>query len=72
MTRAPRRPRDPNQLAKLIVDISTGDAPAESAKVKAGREGGLRGGKGRMAALSPQERKALAKKAARARWKAKS
>lgn len=71
MATRPRRPRDPNQLAKLIVDISTGmtqDTP-ESAKVRAGRAGGLRGGKGRMASLNEKERKALAKKAARARWK---
>jgi hypothetical protein len=26
MTKSPKRPRDPNQLAKLITDIATGDA----------------------------------------------
>ena len=26
MAKHPKRPRDPNQLAKLIVDISTGEA----------------------------------------------
>jgi hypothetical protein len=25
----PKRPRDPNQLAKLIVDIATGQAPRD-------------------------------------------
>ena len=29
MTKHPRRSRDPNQLAKLIVDIATGDAPRD-------------------------------------------
>lgn len=28
----PKRPRDPNQLAKLIVDISTGELPNDSSK----------------------------------------
>ena len=26
MTQHPKRPRDPNQLAKLIVDLATGNA----------------------------------------------
>ncbi len=68
MTKAPKRPRDPNQLAKLIVDIATGDAedaPApDSAAVEAGREGG----KKRAANLSPERRSELAQKAAQARW----
>jgi hypothetical protein len=48
----PKRPRDPFQLAKLIGDISTGQAadPSESAKARGGRAGGLKGGKARMAA----------------------
>jgi hypothetical protein len=33
-----------------------------------GRRGGLKGGKARMEALTPKQRKALAKKAAEARW----
>lgn len=35
---------------------------------KGGKAAGGRGGKMRMAALTPQERKELARKAARARW----
>ncbi len=35
---------------------------------KIGRRGGLKGGKARMAALTPEERKQLARAAARARW----
>ena len=34
----------------------------------AGRLGGLKGGKARAEKLSPEERKAIAKKAAEARW----
>jgi len=30
MTDCPKRPRDPNQLAKLIVDIATGSKASET------------------------------------------
>ena len=36
--------------------------------VRAGRLGGLKGGKARAKALTPRKRKQIAKKAARARW----
>lgn len=66
----PKRPRDTNQLAKRIVDISVGDvSDVESKKAVAGRAGGLKGGKTRMDALTPEERSKLAKKAAGKRWK---
>jgi hypothetical protein len=39
------------------------------AAVALGRMGGLKGGKARAAKLSPAKRKAIAKKAAKARWK---
>jgi hypothetical protein len=68
-------PRDPNQLAKMIVDMATGNAPAEPeqpaknpAAVALGKLGGPKGGKARAAALSPARRKAIAKKAAAKRW----
>jgi hypothetical protein len=35
---------------------------------KIGRRGGLKGGKARMNAMTPGERRALARKAAAARW----
>lgn len=68
----PSRPRDPNQLGKLIVDLATGEAqetvvPETPAQVN-GRSGGLKGGKARAAKLSPQARSESAKKAAQARW----
>ena len=75
--RSSKRPRDPNQLAKLIVDQATGAAPVETpadegknpAAVALGRLGGLKGGKARANKLSAAKRKAIAKKAAAARWK---
>jgi hypothetical protein len=50
MQKIPKHPRDPNQLAKLIVDLATGAttdqplAPAAPAQEFA-REGGLKGGR---------------------------
>jgi hypothetical protein len=66
----PKRPRDPNQLAKMIVDIATGeieDAPAPDPKTK-GRAGGLKGGIARAKTLDPQTRRRIAQKAAAGRW----
>jgi len=66
----PKRPRDPNQLAKLIADIATGDAvdtpPTEKAEGQV--KGGKIGGKVRADRLTPEERSAIASKAAKARW----
>jgi len=68
---SPKRPRDANQLAKMIVDLSTGDEsePEMNVKQKAGQLGGLKGGNARADKLSPEERSAIAKKAAEKRWK---
>lgn len=73
--RSPKRPRDPNQLGKLIVDLATGEAteldPDEGkdpAAVALGRKGGLKGGKARAAMMSAKERSDAAKRAAEARW----
>jgi hypothetical protein len=38
---------------------------------RGGKAGGPKGGKARMAALTPKQRKALARKAALARWQGK-
>jgi hypothetical protein len=69
-----KRPRDPNQLAKLIVDIATGEVEdSESQKKKAvavrGRRGGLKGGRARAKSLTGAERVDIARTAANARWK---
>lgn len=72
--KAPKRPRDPNQLAKLMVDIATGeecDEEMTAAQEKAAK-GGKIGGKARAAALTPAERSEIASIAAQARWKKSS
>jgi hypothetical protein len=43
-------------------------APSKLSPKYAGRVGGLKGGKARAEKLSPEERAAIAKKAAEARW----
>lgn len=66
----PTRPRDTNQLAKMIVDLTTGDAieKPESVKAQSGRKGGLKGGTARAESLTPERRSQIAKKAAQKRW----
>jgi len=82
-----KRPRDPNQLAKWVVDQSTGQQettepessnplspPASPASIsqymaEIGRKGGRISGRNRMKNLSKNERRRIAAKAAKARWK---
>lgn len=72
MANTPKRPRDPNQLAKLMIDIATGTksdtVPTSSPMAELGRAGGERGGKARAASLTPQRRSEIAKRAAQSRW----
>jgi len=49
--------------------LEDADAGKNKAAVALGRLGGMKGGKARAAKLSPARRKAIAKKAAAARWK---
>ena len=76
------RPRDPVQLGKLIGDILTGqvedrapdrpdDPNKDQAAVTLGRKGGLKGGRARADSLTPEERKKIARNAARKRWQKK-
>lgn len=74
----PKRPRDTNQLAKRIVDLTIGevadpnpDAGKNPAAVALGHLGGVKGGKARAASLTADERRKIAKKAAQVRWKTK-
>ena len=75
-SKKPRRPRDPNQLAKAIVDEATDpdstppedDDPRDPSAVDLGRRGGLKGGPARARKLSAKKRSEIARKAARARW----
>lgn len=73
MSKKPKRPRDPNQLAKSIVDIAIGDEKDEEFTLSQQRssKGGKKGGEARAKALTPQERSEIAQIAANARWKKK-
>ncbi len=66
-------------MAAAIVQQSTSDEPAPDPDegknphaVALGRAGGLKGGKARAAALTPEQRSEIARKAAAARWRAES
>lgn len=72
----PKRKRDTNQLAKQIVDLSTGEVNEPDiykgknpAAVELGRLGGKKGGKARADSMTPERRKEIAQKAAEKRWK---
>jgi hypothetical protein len=70
--------KDINETAFSIVQMATGQIPKveppapvvkkNPAAVTLGRLGGLKGGKARADSLTPAKRKAIAKKAAAARW----
>ncbi len=60
------RPSDPVANALRICKIATGEAKEEYVDNR--RKGGLKGGKARAKKLSPEERKAIAVKAANTRW----
>jgi hypothetical protein len=72
-----RPPRDPNQLAKYLVDVTTGDAekiePAKKnpAAQALSRLGASKGGQARAQKLSAKKRKQIAKKGAEKRWGAR-
>jgi hypothetical protein len=72
-----KRPRDPNQLAKWVVEQSTQEAVApvvpapeslSSYMSAMGRKGGKIGGKRRLTTMTPVQRREIAIKAAGARW----
>jgi len=64
---------DPNRatasvLAQVIESTEETESEKNPAAVALGRLGGLKGGKARAAALTAEERKAIARRAAEARW----
>ena len=71
-----KTPKDLNQLAASIVEQATTypkpDQPVEPQKnpaaVELGRLGGKKGGKARADKLTSEQKKEIARKAARARW----
>lgn len=71
MAKHPKRPRDPNQLAKAIVDLATGEVEEvdpDAGKSKAAQELGRKGGKARASKMTPEQRAEVARKAAQKRW----
>lgn len=66
-----KRPRDPAQLAKFVIDVATGsvEETPETGLTKRARAGGKKGGPARKAALTPEQRSRIAQAAAAARWK---
>jgi hypothetical protein len=66
-------PDDLNQRAAEIVRLSTEEPPMAVSEYLAeiGKKGGLKGGKARAQALPASKRKAIARKAAKARWSKK-
>jgi hypothetical protein len=65
MAKTPKRPRDPNQLAKMIVDIATAE-PVEPPPTRT--ELAQKAAKARAQQLTPKERSRIAQRAAAARW----
>jgi hypothetical protein len=75
-SKKPKRSRDLNVLASEIVRAATEGEPETPAKedtrnphaIALGRLGGIKGGKARAEKLSPERKKEIAQKAAKARW----
>jgi hypothetical protein len=69
-----RPPKDSNQLAKYIVEVTSGESekiepPKKNPHAQAlSKLGASKGGKARAKNLSPRKRKTIARKAAEARW----
>ena len=63
--------KDFTQIAFDVVQRASGAVvkPEPTPEQVSGRKGGLLGGKARKEALTPERRKEIAKKAAKARWK---
>lgn len=74
MAKQSKKPADLNRLAAAIVGDATDDTPSEpeSQQARAGRAGGAKGGRTRAERMTPEQRSAAARKAAKARWGAGS
>jgi hypothetical protein len=75
-----KRPTDPNQLAKWLVGQATAESPEQGPMssvrpdisaymASIGRKGGQVGGKRRLKTMTKEERRKVAVKAAKTRWK---
>lgn len=68
----PKRPTDAAANAVHVMRVLTGEAddtPPDDGKDPAAKALGAKGGAARAAALSPEARRTIARKAAQARWK---
>ena len=70
-TKRLKRPRDPIQLGKLIVDIATGQVEDRAPETEESPASNFakKGGKARAAKLSAKRRQEIAQRAAQARWR---
>jgi hypothetical protein len=68
--RSSKKKKDVNVLASQIVEEATNESSIvkNPAAVALGRLGGKKGGKARAKKLTPEQRKKIARKAAKARW----
>lgn len=72
-----RPPRDPNELAKYILDVTTGETekiepPKKNPHAQAlSKLGASKGGQARAQNLTARKRKQIARDAANARWSKK-
>ena len=71
-----KRPADVIGAAVKVMQIATGEieeeTPDKDQSKEYARRGGLKGGAARAKALSPEQRRKIAKKAAKARWEAQA
>jgi len=69
-----KRPRDPAQLAKLMIDIASGEVedrpptPEEQGKDSAAAALGRKGGAARAKSMTAEKRSEIARKSAKKRW----
>ena len=69
MPKRSRKPTDLTELAAAIVAEATEEQPEKNpAAVALGRLGGKKGGPARAKKLTPEQRREIARKAARVRW----
>jgi len=82
MPKRSSKQKDPQQLARAVLDAVVPDAeparkkkskkPKNPAAVALGKLGGAKGGPARAKSLTPEQRAEIAQKAAKARWSKRS
>jgi hypothetical protein len=66
--RSSKRPDTFQNALRVVEEAIGGQLKKNPAAVALGRRGGFKGGKARASKLTAEERKAIAQKAAKARW----